>query len=732
MATGPILFSSAHPSAFFSRFRKQEVRTPNTVTHTQFQQVFYLTKGERARLASRAFSQQLPSDIAMAMVSPTFQAARWRARPQGPASPSAHRATPAAPSPRSPTDGSGAPPQHKTTSPSRRNHFRPVDFQTKVELDHFFGQTKLQRRELALHMRDTSGKWWFDAEERDENRGLLSPNSPLSPAATASRRNSGYSSVPATPTQARAPGRSLAGLTFSPRGDGPDKASDSPTSSKLARRRSSGQLLNLIKPLEIVSPGATAGVYYQWGLLAPEEEQVPKNSSQPQARGTDVTASRPRVKRSSSAIGRLNVVGDWLPNDTSQVRDEGINPFWDEAPTASKVISQSPLVTDSLIRLPSYLPLPHRQVSTRQLDEAFGSSRQQHAVEDGPVAEAALDVEDAASEKTIRRQRPRPDRLDLSPTSNFKSLMKRRSMGGSPAAQSLTQSRAADYAGVYAGHEDSAELLQSPCIEGLTDRDGHPSMSSRSAAQSVSRHVASMVSRSPLRSPKDIAGKRSGRRPWSSQGVASGEEGAATVGEPISPSRLTKMRRRSSLMAASSAICAGMRSPTAAGSHNAKQEVTYRNPFQEAFPGHAPAAFSELSPPPSYSTGNQVRRPGATELDAGPRVSPVAAHRLRAASDPPSPSIDSPKRPVARDSRKAETLLGAHPLNRHLLAPAGLPTGPDVYDGLVFDGPSYRLESEDEDEEEGDDDDNRGNLLATAEGVKAWLRRKKRRVARGA
>lgn len=43
-----------------------------------------------------------------------------------------------------------------------KNKFRPVDFQTQVEIEKFFGQTRAQKRQLALHTKDEDGRWWFD------------------------------------------------------------------------------------------------------------------------------------------------------------------------------------------------------------------------------------------------------------------------------------------------------------------------------------------------------------------------------------------------------------------------------------------------------------------------------------------------------------------------------------------------------------------------------------------
>lgn len=41
-------------------------------------------------------------------------------------------------------------------------HFRPMQYEVKAELDSFFGQTKSQKRQLALRSKDEDGHMWFD------------------------------------------------------------------------------------------------------------------------------------------------------------------------------------------------------------------------------------------------------------------------------------------------------------------------------------------------------------------------------------------------------------------------------------------------------------------------------------------------------------------------------------------------------------------------------------------
>lgn len=63
-------------------------------------------------------------------------------------------------------------------------HFRPVRYQTKEELDRFFGTTSQQKREQRLRVRESDGQVYFDWIEKDEWQHLLASGSTLtSPSA---------------------------------------------------------------------------------------------------------------------------------------------------------------------------------------------------------------------------------------------------------------------------------------------------------------------------------------------------------------------------------------------------------------------------------------------------------------------------------------------------------------------------------------------------------------------
>lgn len=164
MSASSLLLSPSHPSPFFSLSLHQKQSIAAGLTQAPLQRAIYITRGERAKYSNASPTSDLHWTLAMNTVSPTFQPIRRR--PASRKVPCATTATPLTDFKvrgRSPIDASKAM-AGQATSPSKRSHFRPVDFQTKVELDHFFGQTKQQKRELALHMRDENGRWWFDAQ----------------------------------------------------------------------------------------------------------------------------------------------------------------------------------------------------------------------------------------------------------------------------------------------------------------------------------------------------------------------------------------------------------------------------------------------------------------------------------------------------------------------------------------------------------------------------------------
>ena len=68
------------------------------------------------------------------------------------------------------------------------NNFRPIRYQTKEELDRFFGTTSTQKREQRLRVRESDGQVYFDWIEKDEWQHLLATGSLTSPSSPAGER----------------------------------------------------------------------------------------------------------------------------------------------------------------------------------------------------------------------------------------------------------------------------------------------------------------------------------------------------------------------------------------------------------------------------------------------------------------------------------------------------------------------------------------------------------------
>ncbi|GAC75365.1 hypothetical protein PANT_15c00035 [Moesziomyces antarcticus T-34] len=78
---------------------------------------------------------------------------------------------------------------HSPTAGQAR-HFRPVRYQTKEEIDRFFGTTTVQKREQRLRVREADGHVYFDWIEKDEWQHLLATGSLTSPSSADARRRS--------------------------------------------------------------------------------------------------------------------------------------------------------------------------------------------------------------------------------------------------------------------------------------------------------------------------------------------------------------------------------------------------------------------------------------------------------------------------------------------------------------------------------------------------------------
>lgn len=536
-------------------------------------------------------------------------------------------------------------PKHprRPTSPISKTNFRPVDFAIHVELDKFFGQTAQQRRELRLHTRDENGRWWFDEAERDEVRGLLSPISPgpqASPARS-SRRGSATNSMPCSPTM--------------PYSFGEGSALGRP----LMRRRSSGmgQLDLAAQPLTVSSPALTTGlaglslytvVPLEAGGHQTEDEVLagsvagvpPSHGRRGSDQATTIAhdAPRTRAKRRHSTTVGTNVVGPYLQAPSN------VEPPKDDA---------------DLIRLPAHLPLPHRLISSREMEEAFRPDPFTTGPHDStalaPAAGLAYDVG-----RQVKRQRSvafapslgstdpgvattprrRPAQLDLTPHSTFTTL---------------------------SGMED----VVSPAGGGPPSADASPVSARRTRT----------------------------RRPQSAQGVPYFSTAGGLM-MATSPS--------SGLAGAFSEAVRGLRT-----THSPR-------PFANTVsPGGVSAASTSSS---SGSNSADLSRGNSPTIQRGDsqhnkrrslESSPTTRRRLSwspfssrrgdlGVEDPLSPlSPPPPGPPEQKYGSKSHAVLGMNPSNAHLLVPGGLGTGEEVYHGIVIDGPGVRLASDDEDSESG-------------------------------
>ncbi|PWN19883.1 hypothetical protein BCV69DRAFT_299643 [Microstroma glucosiphilum] len=236
------------------------------------------------------------------------------------------------------------------SSAVNKNRFRPVDFQTQVEIERFFGQTRTQKRQLALHTKDEDGRWWFDGIEREENRSLLGAPSPSFPS---SRRGSQQSSLPSTPNPVHG---------FDP-----------------YRRRSSAYLLGSLAPLQVCSPDR-ADFFQPHGILTDDPQEFGGDYDS----GLEVPQRRTRMKRSHSASGRGNVIGDKLP-DLSLSEALSTRDLDDAFQTVYE--SSGAVASASFLR---------NNASIKFADDTAGSRSRSNSGE-------------------ARKDRPRPARLELTP-----------------------------------------------------------------------------------------------------------------------------------------------------------------------------------------------------------------------------------------------------------------------------------------------------------------------------
>ena len=260
-----------------------------------------------------------------------------------PRSMTAHSSSHPAPIPTSSSTSTATISTNQSPHP-RFNNFRPARYQTKEELDRFFGTTTVQKREQLLRVREADGQVYFDWIEKDEWQHLLatgSLTSPNSPAEAARRRSSAATF-----------------LTL-----------NSPLCPASPARRAS-----------LASPGTS-------GSLSPLTGRFGEVRIGGESTDTEEGTQRRGRKRSNSAlVGRNGWVDDQLPLSA------GEEPSWVTAPGFKRRQSDGLVfhsqhssvnehddeqekgnthIDTARIRI-SRLPLGHRKLDQETLDQAFG------------------------------------------------------------------------------------------------------------------------------------------------------------------------------------------------------------------------------------------------------------------------------------------------------------------------------------------------------------------------
>lgn len=380
------------------------------------------------------------------------------------------------------------------------------------------------------------------------------------------------------------------------------------------------------------------------------------------------------MKRSHSATGRGNVIGDKLPDLSLPETLLNID-----------MQGREDSVPES-IRMPAFLPLPHRVQSSRELDDAFGP------VHDSPDFTASTSLprnkasvtfaEDTSGSRSRsnsggegRKDRPRPARLELTP---------RRMATSSDMVEHLAYTTSSPAEAMALERSSSSRVT----VKGVPVAEPMSTSSSTSSTSSFGM--------SPMSARRRM-------RPWSAY-----EMSPAKVAQAFSA--LKSNNGRFDGPAATSAF--SFDSP----------EMRSSGPGSSTL--YSPSPLSPMSCLDSPS-GSRFRSSSLGSPNSKGKYSP---------SLPLSPCHGRRKGATSSlglnagtlEASKGEQRLGANPLNRNLLAPGGLATGEGVYDGLVIPCASVHLGSDDEDDEERKALSIRNGTAGGSKGVmKKWLSRKK-------
>ncbi|KAN0063719.1 hypothetical protein ACQY0O_003769 [Thecaphora frezii] len=286
-------------------------------------------------------------------------------------------------------------------TPKSLTNFRPITYQTQAQVDSFFGTTPAQERGLHLRHRDENGRLWYNREERDEWRHLLSPSSPLSPDG----------SIPRSIVAQRRRSSALSSALPSANSE----SSLTPTMSAFGLVQDEAA-----SPRDPVSSRATAA----------EQRARQEPASAATADAEEAPPRRNRLKRRSSATALAKLVQDRLPLQLEQ--DEGRrwisdSPFKRRASMGETSVEEAPYQASREAAQPTIhigrLPLERRKATKELLDEAFSPATPPFSKKETPKATALQGsvqggrlgerMGDDASKPSGTKALPRPARLAL-------------------------------------------------------------------------------------------------------------------------------------------------------------------------------------------------------------------------------------------------------------------------------------------------------------------------------
>nr|CDI56157.1 hypothetical protein BN887_01886 [Melanopsichium pennsylvanicum 4] len=581
------------------------------------------------------------------------------------------------------------PPFSSSKQPAPKfNNFRPVRYQTKEELDRFFGTTAVQKREQRLRVRESDGQVYFDWIEKDEWQHLLATGSLTSPNSPgdAERRRSSAATF----------------LTL----NSPLRPSSPARRASLATPGTSGSMSLLVGKLGDVGLGGGVGKDVEGGM---------------ERRGR---------KRSNSALaGRNGKVDEQVPLRKGEEKNWMSVPGFKRRQSDGLVFSprrshcasrdgvEQPIIHDDSdkIRI-SRLPLSHRKVDQETLDQAFGMNNPlldlspsatllQPRVHKPPTLhiptqsqKGLIEVDDATSPTCSSPRSPLPSGNTFD---SFSNGTRRGTFGALfPAEQQLSipvvssPNRRARYQSDSATTPPSSaamEFLQSPIP---TAASSQPLRTLRHALSFDTPRRASFGDNSPpipsnpwtqrqrWRSAEDSscnsAPPRPERNPRAVRSVASLRETSNEVSRnPRAPSMHASvtMDRARKMSGSSGDSCASEACWTPLAPRTGAKKFD-RTRMQHLNSLSHPSPTSTISSLPHVEKVSPMRDPFATINSARPCIQHITA-----------------------GSSKDETVKGSakQPKSIKMRMGTGLRTGPEVYQGVDIPCASIHLHSDPED-----------------------------------